>query len=200
MASYSVASSSKAAEAGTSVSATADVAAASRVWRYDVFLSFRGEDVRNNFVSHLYKALTEKGIKTCKDDVKLDKGETITPSLLQAIEDSRFCVVVFSKNYADSTFCLDELGKIVERIPDPKKDTKTDVLKNSKTKARDAVLPIFYNVDPSEVSKQTGVFGEGFAKSKLKFPEMVERWTLALTKAGNMSGWDARNREEAILN
>ncbi|XP_037494421.1 LOW QUALITY PROTEIN: TMV resistance protein N [Jatropha curcas] len=199
MASYSVASSSKAAEAGTSVSATADVAAASRVWRYDVFLSFRGEDVRNSFVSHLYKALTEKGIKTCKDDVKLDKGETIAPSLLQAIEDSRFCVVVFSKNYADSTFCLDELGKIIERIPDPKKDTKTDVLTNSKTNARDAVLPIFYDVDPSEVRKQTGVFGEGFAKSKLKFPEKVERWTLALTKAGNISGWDARNREEAIL-
>ncbi|KDP46541.1 hypothetical protein JCGZ_08513 [Jatropha curcas] len=199
MASYSVASSSKALEAGTSVSATADVAAASRVWRYDVFLSFRGEDVRNNFVSHLYKALTEKGIKTFKDDVKLDKGETISPSLLQAIEDSRFCVVVFSKNYADSTFCLDELGKIIERIPDPKKDTKNDVRKNSKTNARDAVLPIFYDVDPSEVRKQTGVFGEGFAKSKLKFPEKVERWTLALTKAGNISGWDARNREEAIL-
>ncbi|WKA01590.1 hypothetical protein VitviT2T_019862 [Vitis vinifera] len=30
---------------------------------YDVFLSFRGEDTRNNFTAHLYKELHTKGIE-----------------------------------------------------------------------------------------------------------------------------------------
>ena len=35
-------------------------------WKYDVFLSFRGEDTRNNFTDHLFIALKEKGINTLK--------------------------------------------------------------------------------------------------------------------------------------
>ncbi|GKG47411.1 Toll/interleukin-1 receptor domain-containing protein [Tanacetum coccineum] len=37
-------------------------------FKYDVFLSFRGEDTRHNFVSHLYKALEQQGVLTYKDD------------------------------------------------------------------------------------------------------------------------------------
>uniref|UniRef100_A0A7N2L0R4 TIR domain-containing protein n=1 Tax=Quercus lobata TaxID=97700 RepID=A0A7N2L0R4_QUELO len=33
-----------------------------RQWKYDVFLSFRGEDTRNNFTDHLYVALQRKHI------------------------------------------------------------------------------------------------------------------------------------------
>ncbi|XP_037494419.1 disease resistance protein RUN1-like [Jatropha curcas] len=61
------------------------------------------------------------------------------------------------------------------------------------------VLPIFYNVDPSDVRKQTGEFGKKFAKSKSKYAEKVEGWKLALIKAGNKSGWDARDRDIPTL-
>ena len=41
----------------SSMAAKTITAAASFDWKYDVFLSFRGEDTRNNFTGHLYKAL-----------------------------------------------------------------------------------------------------------------------------------------------
>ncbi|KDP46540.1 hypothetical protein JCGZ_08512 [Jatropha curcas] len=169
----------------------AKVAVASSSWEYDVFLSFRGE-VRHEFLSNLYNASTEKGIRTYKDDRSLDKGKIITPALLKAIQESRFCVVVLSKKYGSSSFCLDELMKITERIPDSETDAQKYTMKCT-------VLPIFYNVDPSDVRKQTGRFGKNFAKSISKYPEKVEGWTLALLKAGNKSGWDARDRDIPTL-
>ncbi|PWA73443.1 toll/interleukin-1 receptor (TIR) domain-containing protein [Artemisia annua] len=41
----------------------------SRSWKYDVFLSFRGEDTRKNFVDHFYTALGQRLIRTYKDDI-----------------------------------------------------------------------------------------------------------------------------------
>ncbi len=38
---------------------------------YEVFLSFRAEDTRNNFTDHLYHALNDKGIITLKDDEEM---------------------------------------------------------------------------------------------------------------------------------
>ncbi|GKB66651.1 Toll/interleukin-1 receptor domain-containing protein [Tanacetum coccineum] len=58
-------------------------------WKYDVFLSFRGEDTRKTFVDHLYSALERQLIRTYKDDIKLPRGESVGPALLKAIEESR---------------------------------------------------------------------------------------------------------------
>nr|GEZ82662.1 Toll/interleukin-1 receptor (TIR) domain-containing protein [Tanacetum cinerariifolium] len=86
-------------------------------FKYDVFLSFRGDDTRKNFVDHhLYHALEQKGIETYKDDEKIRKGKTISDELIEAIEDSRFYIIVFSKNYASSSWCLEELVKIMELL------------------------------------------------------------------------------------
>ncbi|KAJ7962587.1 TIR-NBS resistance protein [Quillaja saponaria] len=73
---------------------------------HDVFLSFRGEDTRNNFTSHLYEALCSKQIETFLDDEELDRGDEISPSLLKQIEQSKLSVIIFSKNYASSQWCL----------------------------------------------------------------------------------------------
>ncbi|KAL3499755.1 hypothetical protein ACH5RR_038863 [Cinchona calisaya] len=98
-------------------------------------MSFRGEDVRKNFVDFLYSALEQKGIYTFKDDKKLKRGRAIRPALSQAIEESRIAIIVFSENYASSAWCLDELAKIIEC---------NGVLGQT-------VLPVFYDVDPSAV-------------------------------------------------
>ncbi|GKB06809.1 TMV resistance protein N-like protein [Tanacetum coccineum] len=83
-------------------------------WTYDVFLSFRGEDTCNNFVDHLYAALDRAGLYTFKDDQNLLRGKPISPELVRAIKESRVALVVFSKNYANFCWCLDELAKIIE--------------------------------------------------------------------------------------
>ncbi|KAF3950263.1 hypothetical protein CMV_023955 [Castanea mollissima] len=115
-------------------------------WKYDVFLSFRGEDTRNNFTDHLYAALQRKGIFTFRDEEGLERGESISPTLLKAIEESRFAIIILSKNYVSSTWCLDELAKIVRC----KKETGL------------TIFPIFYYVNPSDVRKQTRNFSTAF--------------------------------------
>nr|GEU93105.1 Toll/interleukin-1 receptor (TIR) domain-containing protein [Tanacetum cinerariifolium] len=82
--------------------------------KYDVLISFRGEDTRKTFVGHLYQALQAKCIETYKDDEKMMHGKIINNQLIQAIKDSRFFIIVFSKNYASSSWCLGELVEIME--------------------------------------------------------------------------------------
>ena len=123
------------------------MASSHQLKNFDVFLGFRGEDTRRGFVSHLYKALTQQGIQTFIDD-NLHRRENISEELLKTIENSSASIIVFSKNYASSSWCLDELAKIIE--------------------CTKKVLPIFYQVDPSEVCKQRGDFGKVLTKFEKK--------------------------------
>ncbi|KAJ9543665.1 hypothetical protein OSB04_023372 [Centaurea solstitialis] len=143
---------------------------------YDVFLSFRGTDTRKNFVDHLYSALKQQGIHTYKDDETLHKGETITPSLLKAIKESQIAVIVFSENYADSSWCLDELAYIMK----------------CKRKSGLIVLPVFYHIDPSQVRRQKRKYGEALAKHESD-GEKVKSWRKALEDVGNLSGWETEH-------
>ncbi|KAK9205208.1 hypothetical protein WN943_015475 [Citrus x changshan-huyou] len=159
-------------------------------WPYDAFLSFRGADTRKSFISHLYAALNGKGIYVFKDDKELERGTSISPGLLNAIEDSRISIIVFSQNYASSTWCLDELVKIVQ-------------CKN-KNDHQQMVFPIFYDVEPTVVRKQTGSFREAFSKHEEAFRENLEKvknWRDALKEVANISGWELkeyRNESEFI--
>ncbi|KAJ7970155.1 Disease resistance protein [Quillaja saponaria] len=147
-------------------------------WNFDVFLSFRGEDTRYTFTGNLYNALRQRGIYTFIDDAKLRKGEEISPALLKAIEESRICIVLFSENYANSTWCLDELVKILEC-----KQTKGQF-----------VHPVFYKVDPSDIRKQKSCIGEALALHEKRFDmEKVQKWRLALLELANLSGSHVKN-------
>nr|XP_034909758.1 disease resistance protein RUN1-like [Populus alba] len=153
---------------------------------YDVFLSFRGEDNRKTFTGHLYTALVQAGIHTFLDDVELPRGEEISEHLIEAIRESKISIVVFSKGYASSRWCLNEL---------------VEILKCKRKKTGQIVLPIFYDIDPSDVRKQTGSFAEAFDKHEERFEEeLVKEWRKALEVAGNLSGWslnDMANGHEA---
>lgn len=137
---------------------------------YDVFLNFRGEDTRDNFTSHLCEALNRKKIKCYTDDI-LERGDEISSTILKAIKKSKVSVIIFSKSYASSSWCLDELVQILK----------------CKDKNRQIVIPVFYGVDPSDIRKQLGNF-----ELKFKSKKKVHAWKIALKKASNISGWDSR--------
>lgn len=65
--------------------------------KHNVFISFRGEDIRKTFTSHLYAALTRIGIKTYID-YNLERGDNISTTLVKAIEDANLSLMAFSKN------------------------------------------------------------------------------------------------------
>ncbi|XP_042961778.1 disease resistance protein RUN1-like isoform X2 [Carya illinoinensis] len=169
----------------SSSSSSSSLSSSTHLWNHDVFLSFRGEDVRYGFISHLHQGLNQRGIKTYIDSINLERGEEISPVLCKAIEESIISIIVLSKNYAESRWCLDELLKIL--------DCKETI-----------ALPIFYHVDPSEVRHQKGIFGESFDKlgDKLKDNAKMLKWKVALKRVADLSGFTlakCRKESEFIL-
>ncbi|KAI3796644.1 hypothetical protein L1987_39322 [Smallanthus sonchifolius] len=142
---------------------------------YDVFMSFRGEDTRNGFTSHLYDALTRNDIRTYKDDKTLEIGRPIASEFLEAIETSAIAVVVLSREFATSKWCLEEIAKIAE------------CLKRGKL----IVIPIFYHVSPSDVRHQSNCFAQGFADHEADpaiATQKVDTWRAAFGQVGAISG------------
>ncbi|CAN6697030.1 unnamed protein product [Malus baccata var. baccata] len=150
-------------------------------YRHDVFLSFRG-DTRKTFTDHLYTALNNAGFNTFRDDDELERGEDIKTGLQNAIWLSRASVVVFSKDYASSKWCLDELVLILER---------------KRTTSDHVVLPVFYHVDPSDMRKQTGSIGKAFARhQKTQSPEKVKGWREAVAEVADLAGMVLQNQAD----
>jgi len=157
---------------------------------YDMFLSFRGEDTRKTFIDHLFTALVQQGFRTFRDDDEIEKGENLKSELEKAIRQSKILIVIISKDYAFSTWCLDELVMI---------------LKQSRS-SKHVVLPVFYDVEPSQVRKQTRRTAEAFARyeeqfeaetdsdGKIKLMEKIKGWRSALTEVADLIGLDLRNQ------
>ncbi|KAJ0880721.1 putative TIR domain-containing protein [Helianthus annuus] len=144
-------------------------------YTYDVFLSFRGEDTRNSFTNHLYEALHQAGFNTFRDDVEIQYGPDLKLEFERSIRKSRASIIVFSKNFANSSWFLDELCLIL------------------KLRREDShfVLPVFYSVDPSDIKNQRGSFAikaiKGAEGSRWAEDNM-NRWKAALIEVANMAG------------
>ncbi|XP_052876343.1 disease resistance-like protein DSC1 [Gossypium arboreum] len=145
----------------------------SRQMKHQVFLSFRGEDTRLNFTSHLLKALKDTGINVFFDEDTLEKGDQLSLALSQAIATSNLSIIVLSVNYASSKSCLAELSDIMDR-----KDTEGHI-----------VLPIFYHVDPSDVRNLGGRFKTSFDDHESEKLDQVQQWQTAFVEVGKLKGW-----------
>lgn len=100
-----------------------------------VFINFRGEELRDNFVNRLVRALREGGVNVFIDVHEL-KGRKLR-TLFTRIDNSKIALAVFSKRYCESEWCLNELVKMNEAMNEGKL----------------VVIPIFYNVTASDVKR-----------------------------------------------
>nr|GMC53251.1 TMV resistance protein N-like isoform X2 [Ipomoea batatas] len=152
---------------------------------HDVFLS-GSDDTGKTFADHLYTALVQAGFRAFRGH------ETIIPNkceLKKTIQESRMSVVVFSKWYAYSSWCLDQLVMILEE---------------KRRSSGHAVLPVFYDLDPSDVRKQKGVVAAAMETHKRRFSsegdqcdkegeEMMKRWKAVLGEAADLGGMVLQN-------
>ncbi|CAI8593654.1 unnamed protein product [Vicia faba] len=145
---------------------------------YDVFITFSGDHTRYGFAGNLWKSLSNRGINTFIDDHEedLSKGNEIDSTLLNVINDSRIAIIVFSNNYAFSSFSLQLLVYILDSF----------VLNHR------FIFPVFYDVDPAVVRYQRGTYAEAFSKHEKKFKDKkdkVKKWRNALYQVANLSGF-----------
>ncbi|EOA15106.1 hypothetical protein CARUB_v10028474mg [Capsella rubella] len=138
-----------------------------------VFISFRGRDVRKNFVSFLAPALREANINVFIDEDEFLGADLV--NLLKRIEESEIAIVIFSEDFTSSVWCLDELAK----------------MKECKDQGRLIVIPIFYKVQPSVVKYLRGKFGDSFRDMKrnhLAEPLRIQKWKEALVSIPDSIG------------
>ncbi|KAF8019300.1 hypothetical protein BT93_G0088 [Corymbia citriodora subsp. variegata] len=142
------------------------------VCRYEVFLSFRGGDVRRSFIQFLYESLTASGIYAFIDHNGIEIGEEIMPKILQAIGHTEICIPIFSKDFASSKSCLKEVEKMVE--------------------CHRTIMPIFYDVTPSVVCKQQESYHWSFRNHETEgvMAETIDNWKKALHVVSRMRGWE----------
>lgn len=150
----------------------------SPTWGYEVFVSFHGDDTRTSFTDHLFAALKRREIRAFRDNREIERGKDIWTELERAIEMSSIAVIVFSRNYTASPWCLDELAKINE----------------CRRSLGQIVLPVFYYVRPSELRALKENLAELYASRVERFGEdKLLKWRDALTEVINLAGWDSQN-------
>ncbi|CAL5340874.1 unnamed protein product [Camellia sinensis] len=122
--------------------------------------------------------------KQMRDNDGIGRGENVKSELDNAIRESSSSIIVFSKDYASSRWCLDELVMILEH----------------KRTSGHVILPVFYDVDPSQVRKQMGNFSEAFGRHEERFMKetnerkkeylrkKVEEWRAALREVADLAG------------
>ncbi|XP_031381712.1 toll/interleukin-1 receptor-like protein isoform X2 [Punica granatum] len=140
---------------------------------YEVFLSFRGAEIRKSFTDYLYHSLIDAGIRTFRDNEELHVGEEIGPKLMKSIKQSKIGIPIFSAYYASSKWCLMEVAEMVKSMKDSKQ----------------LIMPIFLDVTLDAVQHQTGSYAKPFSRHEKKVgQEKVRAWRDALKEVVKRKG------------
>lgn len=111
-----------------------------------VFINFRGDELRKTFISHLHSRLKSDGINAFIDNDE-DAGQDLN-NLFKRIEKSEIALAVLSSRYTESHWCLEELVKMKECS-----------MKDEGCNNKLWVIPIFYKLETSTVAELEGDFG-----------------------------------------
>ena len=151
------------------MSASAAGATTLKSRKYDVFINHRGPDVKKTFVAHLYAALKSWAIEIQPflDAEDIRYGHHVFEDIDKALKDARVHVAIFSKGYAESIYCLDELCAML--------------------KSEQRIIPVFYDVEAGNLRRpEDGPYKEAFEKhEKRGRTEKIPRWKEALHKVAD---------------
>ncbi|RID75877.1 hypothetical protein BRARA_B02893, partial [Brassica rapa] len=120
--------------------------------------------------NHLVSALSTEGVNVFIEryEKRGEDGKT-----LPGIEDSKIALVVFTSRYTESRWCLDELVKIKERMDEGKL----------------LIIPIFYEMEPSQVQQLEGNFGlKLWNLWRIHRDNHIIKWKEALESVAAMKG------------
>ncbi|KAK3414035.1 hypothetical protein EUGRSUZ_I02528, partial [Eucalyptus grandis] len=147
-------------------------------WEHDVFVSFRGSDIRNYFMSHLFERLERKRIRYFYDQDQRYAGMDIEDKIFRAIHHARIALVVFSTNCANSKWCMNELVEIL----------------NCRREQHLVFIPIFY-IRLAEVKKlRESKFEQALEKFDGKERDKKQRdWKAAIAEATEIHGFELEN-------
>lgn len=150
-----------------------------------MFLAFRSCDTKHRFATRLKDRLKTKGIKVFDNDDQSLIGKDVAHEIQNAIDRSKIYIPIISKNFASSRWCLEELARMVEC-------TKATGKK---------IIPIFYEVRPSEVKKASGDFEEGLLRHKSYTSEQQNhgKWKRALMEVGEFSGLESEKIDNGYV-
>ncbi|GLJ46370.1 hypothetical protein SUGI_0977380 [Cryptomeria japonica] len=144
---------------------------------YDIFISHRGPDVKDTLAKKLYERLQEKGYQAFLDRPEIEGGDSTLAAINNAIRSSAVQIAIFSKGYAESQWCLDELVLMLEQ-----------------TKAGALFIPVFYDVKPSELRyiNDKSQYASAFStyESKGRNLDTLDPWKEALASAADRSGYE----------
>ncbi|KFK34401.1 hypothetical protein AALP_AA5G140300 [Arabis alpina] len=139
--------------------------------QHQVFVNFRGDELRLNFVSHLRNAFVRDGVNIFIDSNE-EKGKPLNV-LFDRIQESRIALAIFSERYPESKWCLDELVK----------------MKDCMDTGKLLIIPIFYKVKAYEVRFQRGQFGSVFNKKRHVDIDKKKQWSEALNIVADRFGF-----------
>lgn len=139
--------------------------------QHEVFINFRGEGLRYNFISHLTNTLREEGINVYTDN-HATMGEDLTV-FYERIKESKIAIAVISSLYTTSKWPLNELAKIKECVEE----------------GTLVVFPVFYKVTVDTVKNQTSTFGENLNRLIMETDRTNDsKWKTALTYVTKKKG------------
>jgi hypothetical protein len=128
-------------------------------YKWDIFLSHASED-KNDFVYPLAKKLISAKIKVWYDDFEIKWGDSIRESIDKGLIESRFAVVVLSKNFFKKNWAANEINAYF----------------SLESKEAKRILPIWHNVTIEEVRNYSPILSDRkAADSKEGIDNIVEK-------------------------
>jgi hypothetical protein len=156
---------------------------------YHVFIHHHGLNVKKTFASHLYHRLCSEhnGLRVFLDQTELRVGDNFDYQIKDIIKTASVHVAIFSKGYADSERCLNELLYMLE--------------------SGAPIIPVFYDVEPAQLrwpQGKVGVYAEApcilenekttdcqtIEEKPQHSSTTIQKWKEALSSVADISGLD----------